>query len=361
VRVESMLENSSRLARFGVRLYNLIQRHCPWLHHPYYMLIEGMSLLNRSSVSLGGRYYSEVVRNFAPHLVFSVHDCLNRGYFQAARRILGDRVRCATYCSEFSGGYGYSRNWVEPSVDLYISRTRTARDYAVDSLGLDPSRVVVRGQFLTPRIYRETLKPYQRHRFLTERLRLRPDRRVVLLSTGGAGANNHLAILEVLGQYADVYQAVIVCGRNKAAFLEASRWKGRNPDFSCEIVAYTKELHLCMQVADFVITRGGTTTCAEALHFSCPIVFNGFGGVMPQETLTVKYFMQDKAAELVSKPGELQRLLSRWNRSPRLFAGLRSRFLSMRFEDDPAATVRMLVDLAREAASADKLSKAAGE
>ena len=53
-------------------------------------------------------------------------------YFQTARRILGaDKVRCATYCGEFSGGFGYSINWVEPSADLYISRTATARDYAV--------------------------------------------------------------------------------------------------------------------------------------------------------------------------------------------------------------------------------------
>ncbi|WP_332699837.1 hypothetical protein, partial [Halalkalibacter lacteus] len=87
---------------------------------------------------------------YKPQLVFSVHDCLNRGYFQLARKILGaDKVRCATYCGEFSGGWGYSRNWIEPTVDLYVSRTSTARDYAVKS-GIPLEKTRVRGYLMQP-------------------------------------------------------------------------------------------------------------------------------------------------------------------------------------------------------------------
>lgn len=351
VRVESMLEDSSKVGRFGVNFYNFIQRHAPWMHHPYYLLIEGLSFLNRNRVSLGRHYYDEVLKSYRPHLVFSVHDCLNRGYFQEARKVLAGQVRCATYCSEFSGGYGYSRNWVEPTVDLYISRTETAKDYAVKALKLEAEKIVVRGQFLMPRIYREALSPLERHRFITDRLGLRADRRIVFLTTGGAGANNHIAMLDILKRHADQYQAVVVCGRNQKAFLDATRWKEENPDFSCNITGYTNEIHLYMQASDFVVTRGGTTTCAEALHFECPIVFNGFGGVMPQEKLTVKYFMQDNAAVKISKPEDFESLLADWYRSPDKFAEVRRRFVKMRFNDDPRDTVRLLVELARDAAT----------
>ncbi|MBC2607815.1 glycosyltransferase [Pelagicoccus albus] len=346
-----MLEDSSHVAKFGVNFYNFIQRHFPWLHHPYYLLVEGLSLLNKKGVSLGHSYYTGVLKSYRPHLVFSVHDCLNRGYFQEAREILGNSVRCATYCSEFSGGYGYSRNWVEPTVDLYISRTETAKDYAVKKLGLAEEKIAVRGQFLMPRIYREAFTPIERHRFVTERLGLRSDRRIVFLTTGGAGANNHIALLEVLKRYKEKYQAVVVCGRNQKVFLEASKWKEENPDFSCNITGYTNEIHLYMQAADFVVTRGGTTTCAEALHFECPIVFNGFGGVMPQEKLTVKYFMQDNAAVKISKAEDFDSLLGEWCRSTEKFTDLKRRFSKMRFQDDPRDTIRMLVDLAQRAAS----------
>jgi len=350
VRVESMLEDSSRIARFGVAFYNFIQKHAPWLHHPYFVLVEGLSYLNRSRVTLGRRYYGEVIRNYRPHLVLSVHDCLNRGYFQEAREILGEKnVRCATYCSEFSGGYGYSRNWIEPSVDLYISRTRTAKNYAVSRYKLDPEKIIVRGHFLVPRIYEERLTAFERHRFITERLGLRSDRRIIFLATGGTGANNHLSLLPAIKKYSEAFQVLVVCGRNNEAFLKVSNWKKNNPDLSCHVEGYCNEMHLFMQVSDLVITRGGTTTCSEALYYECPIIFNGLGGVMPQEKLTAKYFLQDEAAEIISKSSDLERLLMNWSRFPERLRDLKRRFRNMRFKDRPSEVIYDLVDLAHDA------------
>ncbi len=350
VRVESMLEDSSRIARFGVAFYNFIQKHAPWLHHPYFVLVEGLSYLNRSRVTLGRRYYGEVIRNYRPHLVLSVHDCLNRGYFQEAREILGEKnVRCATYCSEFSGGYGYSRNWIEPSVDLYISRTRTAKNYAVSRYKLDPEKIIVRGHFLVPRIYEERLTAFERHRFITERLGLRSDRRIIFLATGGTGANNHLSLLPAIKKYSEAFQVLVVCGRNNEAFLKVSNWKKNNPDLSCHVEGYCNEMHLFMQVSDLVITRGGTTTCSEALYYECPIIFNGLGGVMPQEKLTAKYFLQDEAAEIISESSDLERLLMNWSRFPERLRDLKRRFRNMRFKDRPSEVIYDLVDLAHDA------------
>jgi processive 1,2-diacylglycerol beta-glucosyltransferase len=352
VRVEKMLENSSRMARFGVNFYNFIQRHAPWLHNPYYLLIEGLSVLNKNNISMGRRYYSDVVMNYRPHLIFSVHDCLNRGYFQVARKILGENnVRCATYCSEFSGGYGYSANWVEPSVDLYLCRTESAREYAVNKLKLDPDRIEVRGQFLMPHVYREQLTPEERKRFITEHLGLMADKQTVLITTGGAGANNHLAILDVLRKFSNHFQAVVICGTNKKTSIQVHEWQKNNSRFKCYITGYTDEIHLYMQVADVVITRGGTTTCAEALHFSCPIVFNAFGGIMPQEQLTVNFFTQANAAMKISRPDELQTILDDWCRSPGHLPDLKRNISKIRFKDNPEDTIRLLVNLAGEAAT----------
>ena len=128
VRIEQMLEKSSVIHRGGVGLYNYLQRRAPWVHNFFYAIVELLSYLNRRSVVLGAGYYARVLREYQPHLVFSVHDCLNRGYFQLARKLLGaDRVRCATYCGEFSGGWGYSRNWIEPTVDLTSPAPRRPR------------------------------------------------------------------------------------------------------------------------------------------------------------------------------------------------------------------------------------------
>lgn len=355
VRVEKMLEDSSRVAAFGVWFYNFIQKHAPWAHHPYYCLIEGLSYLNQKSVSLGSAYYRGVIESYRPHLIFSVHDCLNRGYFQEARRMLGEgRVHCATYCSEFSGGYGYSRNWVEPSVDVYFSRTETAMDYAVEKLGLDKSKGRVRGHFLDPRFYDEVLDGEERRRFIAERLELRSDRKTVFLATGGTGANNHLALLDVLNAFAGQYQALVVCGKNHETYLDVLQWQKDNPQLSCHVEGYCNDIHLFMQVSDFVVTRGGTTTCSEALQVGCPIVFNGFGGVMPQETLTLKYFINAGAAVKVSSADDFEKQLSLWCRSAEIFGQMRDRFRALSFKEKPSLAIEELVELAKNAQEADE-------
>lgn len=348
VRIESMLEDSSPVARFGVNLYNFIQKHAPLMHHPYYWTIELLSVLNRRHVSLGRRYYRQVVENFRPHLVFSVHDCLNRGYFQDARALLGGAVRCATYCSEFSGGYGYSKNWIEPTVDLYLSRTQTAADYAV-KLGLDRSRIRVRGHLMDPRIYEEVLDAKKRRAFRAENLGLHPDRFTVFLATGGAGANNHLALLPVLAEFAGTHQAIVVCGRNQKAFLHVSEWRKQNPHLLCHVEGYCTQMHLLVQASDVIVTRGGTTTCAKALHYHCPILLNSFRGIMPQEWLTAKFFLQDRATVMIARPEDFRRVLRQWRANPGAYQALHARLGTLRYEDDPTLVIRELIDLARSA------------
>jgi processive 1,2-diacylglycerol beta-glucosyltransferase len=350
VRIEQMLEDSSRLYRGGVGLYNWIQRRSPWLHKAFYTAVEGLSLLNRHTVTLGRLYYERVLREYRPHLVFSVHDCLNRGYFQLARQLLGPRnVRCATYCGEFSGGWGYSRNWVEPSVDLYFSRTPTASDFAV-KLGLPPDRARVRGNLMQPRGYFEVLSPAERRRYRERQLGLDQDRFTVFLATGMNGANNHLDLLPVLADHADRLQAIIVCGRNQSAYNEVVHWRAQHPGFSCFIDSYSDVVYLLMQASDAIVTRGGTTTCAKALHFRCPIVFNAFGGVMPQERLTVKFFKNSEAAELVQNAAQFRGLIERWLADRDSYERLRRNFLRLLYKEDPIVLIDELVGLAQAAA-----------
>lgn len=352
VRIERMLEKSSVVNRVGVNLYNSIQRVAPWLHKLYYALIEGLSFLNRRSVSFGRGYYLAVLREYRPHLVFSVHDCLNRGYFPTARKVLGaENVRCATYCGEFSGGWGYSRNWIEPTVDRYISRTATARDFAVKR-GIPPDRALVRGSLMAPRGHLEVLSPADRKIFLTENLGLEAGKFTVFLATGSNGAHNHFDLLAALLRHADRVQAIVICGRNKDAYNQLIHWRANHPEFDCYIEGYSEIVHLHLQVSDAIVTRGGTTTCAKALHFRCPIVFNAFGGIMPQESLTWKFFRNGADSPKVESGAEFAALIDRWMAEPARYAAARERFLRLRYEEDPTIVIDELVALGNEVAGA---------
>jgi len=346
VRIEQMLEKSSVVNRSGVNLYNWIQKRLPLLHGVYYAIIELLAILNRRTVSFGRGFYLKVIEEYRPHLILSVHDCLNRGYFQLARKSLGaDRVRCVTYCGEFSGGWGYSINWIEPSADLYYSRTPTARDYAVRK-GMPPERCKVRGHLMKPRSHLEVIAPEERAQFRVKRLGLRPDLFTLFLATGGNGANNHFSLLPALLERADRFQVIVICGKDKETFHRAMNWRSQHPGLSMYVEGYSEQVHLLMQVSDAIVTRGGTTTCAKALHFRCPILFNAYGGIMPQESLTWKFFRNGAHSEKIEGAEDFARIIQRWSENPATYAAYRAAFLSLRYEEDPTLLIDEIVGLA---------------
>jgi processive 1,2-diacylglycerol beta-glucosyltransferase len=350
VRIEQMLEKSSVVNRAGVNFYNRIQQAAPWVHIWFYSVVEILSFLNRRRVTFGAGYYLAVLREYKPHLIFSVHDCLNRGYFQLARQELGeDKVRCATYCGEFSGGWGYSRNWIEPTVDLYFSRTPTARDYAVKK-GIAAEKTRVRGYLMLPRAHLEVLSPVDRRVFLEKRLGLRADLFTVFLATGGNGANNHIHLLPALLKHADRVQAIVICGRNKQAYNDLVHWRANHPEFNCYVEGYSDIVHLLMQVSDAIVTRGGTTTCAKALHFKCPIIFNAFGGIMPQEELTWKFFRNGAASEKIEDADDFAHIIDAWMADLAAYQGVKENLLKLRYVEDPTILIDELVGLANEVA-----------
>ena len=352
VRIEQMLEDSSVVQRAGVRLYNRIQQGAPWVHKVFYAIVEVLAFLNTRRVTFGERYYVDVLQRFRPHLIFSVHDCLNRGYFQVARKVLGrEHVRCATYCGEFSGGWGYSRNWIEPTVDRYFSRTATANDFAVKR-GIPVERSRVRALLMYPRSHVDIFDAGERRAFLTKKLGLRTDRLTVFLATGGNGAHNHFDLLPALVRHADRIQAIVICGRNRQAYNELLQWRAQHPAFGCYLEGYSEIVHRLMQVSDVIVTRGGTTTCAKALFYRCPIVFNAFGGIMPQEALTWKFFRNGAECPKVENAADFAALIDRWMAQPEELRALRERFLQLRHEEDPTVLIDELVELGNEVARA---------
>ncbi len=345
VRVEHLLEDSSWLPRFGVAVYNIIQRRAPALHNIYWYIAEGYSWLQGKRLVMGRRHFQNLLRDYRPHLIVSVHDCLNRGYFQAAREALGD-VKCCTYCGEWSGGFGFSHNWVDRTADLYLSRTKEAQDFAI-SLGMAPERCEVFCNLLSPHAFEKAMDEDDRLTYRKERLGLSRDRFTVLLGTGQFGANNHQRLLAVLSEQFPDTQAIALCGRNESLPGELKRWKESHPDYPLHVEeGYSRRVHELIQVSDCIVSRGGSNTTAEALFYSCPIVFNKLGGVMPQERLTLNYFIGHGVAESISRPEDLAPVVRRWADSKEELQNVRQKLRMLRGQDHPSELVDRLVCLA---------------
>ncbi len=311
VRIEQVIENGSRLGAFGVWLYNTIQRYCPRVHNLYWFVVETLISSHGGGVSFGGRYYRKLLANYRPDMVFSVHDSTNRGYFEDAKKVLGESVVTVTYCGEWSGGYGYSKNWVSAAVDHFYARTEESLEYA-HRLGLPPEKGKVFHKLLPPSVFQLTMAADAVADYRANELGLDRDRFTVFLATGAFGANHHLPFLRSLLRLNQTIQVVVVCGRNQKIHQQLVGWQRRHPQMRLFVEGYSDRMTTLMQVSDAVVTRGGANTTMEALHIGCPIIYNGMGGLMPQETCTVRYFRKHGAAVFIRTPDQLARAVEHW-------------------------------------------------
>jgi processive 1,2-diacylglycerol beta-glucosyltransferase len=336
VRVEQLLEDSSWFFRWGVRLYNAIQRTAPWAHHLYYQFVEALSLLHGDSVAIGRDYYIRILESFQPDVILSVHDCLNRGYFPLARRVVRPAPRCVISCFEYQGGYGCSRNWVERAVDLFIGRTADAAVFGVRG-GIPAERCKALGNLLPPRFYSPRLTPDEKARYLQDRFGFTDQRFTLLLSTGGAGAQNHIALLDQL--LALDVQVIALCGRGAGVLARVKAWSSRHPGFHVRALPFTDEMPVLLQLSSAVVARAGVSTTAEAVHCGCVPIFNALRGVMPQEIPAIRHFQRLRIGAVISRAAQLRALVERWLADPEEFRAVRQRVANYPRNDNPARFV----------------------
>ena len=358
IQIHKCLENTHGLYRFGVGLYNRIQRHLPWAHHVYFNFLEVAAPCHSRHRLLGIKRFRAILDHVRPTVILSTHGSLNHGFFDLAREHLGSHnVRCVTYCGELFGKYGFSRHWVNPEADLFIGAVPETCAMA-RLLGMPADRTEVGGFLLNPSFYRTPLTPEERAAFLRDRLGLDPARFTVLLSTGEHGANNHLAFLEAIYKQnpRNDLQIIALCGRDPLELAKVQTWARQNPALPVLALPHSHEMHILMQVADTVVGRPGTGTTSEAIISGCPVIFNTLGGFMPQEWITMRFAHRHQFAEEAHRADRLPAILARWQADPEQYARLRRQIIDCR----PRAHPRDILDLVAGVAKAVQRPPPAG-
>lgn len=289
------LEENSGLYRFGVFLYNWIQKKWPLLHHLYFNFLELFQISASRHRLLGKKKFAARLRSFHPDVIVSVHAHTNHAFRAFAQEVLPG-VRFVTYCGEMYGGYGFSRHWVDPDADAFIGSTPEICD-AARQLGMPAARTIYGGFLLDPGFYQPPMTRNERAAWRRDILMLDPDQFTLLLSTGANGALNHLKFLKALDRAGLKLQIVALCGRNASAREEIDAWASQQNRLTIRTLGYQEVMFPLMQSVDGIVARPGTGTTSEAILAGCPIYLNALGGIMPQEWITVKYLRaQDHAA-----------------------------------------------------------------
>jgi 1,2-diacylglycerol 3-beta-galactosyltransferase len=104
---------------------------------------------------------------------------------------------------------------------------------------------------------------------------------------------------------------VIVCGRNQKLkeTLLAHKWE--NPIF---IYGFTHDMPDFMRASDFIVTKAGPGTVAEALNAELPIIL--YSKLPGQENGNVTFVEEEGAGVWAPTPQEVVRALTRWISHP---------------------------------------------
>ena len=198
--------------------------------------------------------------------------------------------------------------WFDNRADLILVPTETARQRAI-KYNMSPEKVQVVGLPVADRY----CHPRGRKGTLRKKLGWPLGKPVVLMVGGGEGMGPLAKTAQAIDASGLNIGLVIVCGRNQSlkASLEAHKWE--NPAL---IYGFTRDMPNFMRAADFIVTKAGPGTIAEALNAELPIIL--YSKLPGQEDGNVTFVEEEGAGVWAPNPQDVVRALTRWISRPEL-------------------------------------------
>jgi 1,2-diacylglycerol 3-beta-galactosyltransferase len=249
---------------------------------------------------LARRAAKALIRSHPADLIVTVH----LGANSIALKALGkDRPPFITVVTDMVTTHAL---WFDKRADLILVPTEQARRRAL-RYNMASEKVRVVGLPVADKY----CKPPGRKGTLRKKLGWALNTPTVLLVGGGEGMGPLAEAARAIDASGLNVSLVIVCGRNQRlkTKLESQTWA--NPTF---IYGFTRDMPDFMRAADFIVTKAGPGTIAEALNAQLPIIL--YDRVPGQEEGNVNFVVEEGAGVWAPKPLEVVRALTRWISRP---------------------------------------------
>lgn len=196
--------------------------------------------------------------------------------------------------------------WFDNRADLILVPTETARQRAI-KYHMPADKVYVVGLPVADRY----CKPLGRKSILRKKLGWPVEKPVVLMVGGGEGMGPLAKTAYAIDSSGLDVTLVIVCGRNQKLkeSLEAYPWEN-----NAVIYGFTREMPDFMRASDYIVTKAGPGTVAEALNAQLPIIL--YSKLPGQEDGNVTFVEEEGAGVWAPTPQEVVRALTRWISRP---------------------------------------------
>ncbi len=278
----------------------------PWSYHMVYRAFSSrrpVENIQRAAYPLVRKRVIDAFNDFRPDLVISVHPI----QVTIPLRVLRELGSRAPFITVVTDPVTPPVAWFSPAVDLTVVATEPAREMAL-ACGLESERVrviglPVRGAF--------GLKRSQPRREMRSQLGLDPDRRLVLLTGGGAGIGKLLplarAVAKELARHHATAQMAIVAGHNT---ILQRRLRQEPWPLPVRILGFVEDMAGWLAAADLLITKAGPGTLAEAACMGVPVLITGF--IPGQEEGNITWIEQHGAGVFQPAPRRAAVLVNEW-------------------------------------------------
>jgi len=197
--------------------------------------------------------------------------------------------------------------WFDRRADLILVPTETARQRGL-RYNMDDKKIRVVGLPIAERY----CAPLGDKHILREKLGWPQDKPIVLMVGGGEGMGPLGKMARGIDESGLDVGLVIVAGRNQRLKTTLGSVSWENPTF---IYGFTREMPDLMRAADFIVTKAGPGTIAEALNAELPIIL--YSKVPGQEDGNVTFVVDEGAGVWAPTPQLVVRALTRWISRPK--------------------------------------------
>jgi 1,2-diacylglycerol 3-beta-galactosyltransferase len=197
--------------------------------------------------------------------------------------------------------------WFDKRSDIIFVPTQIAYERGV-RYGMSPEKIQIVGMPVAKRY----CKPLGNKRALRKKLGWPLNKPIVLFVGGGDGMGPLGKTAIAVDESGLDVALMIVTGRNQTLkeSLESRKWQ--NPT---NVYGFTRDMPNFMRAADFIVTKAGPGTIAEALNAHLPIIL--YSKLPGQEDGNVTFVVDEGAGVWAPKPLEVVRTLTRWISHPK--------------------------------------------
>lgn len=317
--------------------YRHLQSKAKWFYEFLYLThkLKFISHISSFLVSINiTKYMREIIREYQPDKIVLFHFFLIKPVFATIKK-LGYKIPVITVVTDPFTAHPL---WFLKKDQNFIVFSEKLKNYCIKN-GIEESRLNVFPFVLSEKF---SVRPSsQMISSLKNRYNIE-NKNVLLILGGGDGIPKGKKILNSLNKNRGDYSVIIVCGKNKRLFNQATNIKekfGWNNLVVCGFVDFVYEL-IC--ISDLVITKCGASTFMEILISGKIPIVNSY--IWEQEKGNVDFIFKNKLGVYEKNVSKLPAIVNRLFSNSEIFNEYKNNIELMKLENGTEKVSEFIID-----------------